>query len=81
MAKINNCRFCKSKNLISYLDLGFTPLADRFPSSQQLNEPEKYYPLVVVLCIKCGLSQINYTVDPKELYQEDYPYSMSITKT
>ena len=81
MAKINNCRFCQSKNLIPYLNLGFTPLADRFLSSQQLNKPEKYYPLVVVLCIKCGLSQLNYTVDPKELYQEDYPYSMSLTKT
>ncbi len=81
MAKINNCRFCQSKNLIPYLNLGFTPLADRFLSLKQLNESEKYYPLVVVLCTKCGLSQLNYTVNPKELYQDEYPYSMSLTKT
>lgn len=81
MGKINNCRFCKSTILETYLDLGFTPLADRFLSKNQLDEPEKYYPLVVVLCKNCGLSQLNYTVDPKELYQDEYPYAMSLTKT
>lgn len=81
MGKINNCRFCKSALLETYLNLGFTPLADRFLSKSQLDEPEKYYPLVVVLCKNCGLSQLNYTVDPKELYQEEYPYAMSLTKT
>jgi len=81
MSIVKKCRFCSNKKLKIYLDLGFTPLADRFLSPQQLNEPEKYYPLVVVLCEKCGLSQLNYTVNPKELYQEDYPYSMSLTKT
>ena len=81
MSIINKCRFCLSKKLKTYLDLGFTPLADRFLSPQQLNEPEKYYPLVVVLCEQCGLSQLNYTVNPEELYQDEYPYSMSLTKT
>jgi len=81
MPKINECRFCRNKNLAPYLDLGFTPLADRFLSPKQMEESEKHYPLVVALCKKCGLSQLNYTVDPKELYQEEYPYSMSLTKT
>ncbi len=81
MPYINRCRFCSSQKLNIYLNLGFTPLADRFPSPEQLNEVEKHYPLVVVLCKKCGLSQLNYTVDPKELYQDEYPYSMSLTKT
>ena len=81
MSIINKCRFCLSKKLKTYLNLGFTPLADRFLSPQQLNEPEKYYPLVVVLCEQCGLSQLNYTVNPEELYQDEYPYSMSLTKT
>lgn len=81
MPRINNCRFCKSERLKTYLDLGATPLADRFLSPEQLYQPEKYYPLVVMLCENCGLSQLNYTVDPKELYQEEYPYAMSLTKT
>lgn len=81
MPRINACRFCKSEKLYQYLDLGATPLADRFLSPAQLYEPEKYYPLVVVLCENCGLNQLNYTVDPKELYQEEYPYAMSLTKT
>lgn len=81
MPQINACRFCKSQKLSQYLDLGATPLADRFLSPEQLNEPEKYYPLVVMLCENCGLNQLNYTVDPKELYQDEYPYAMSLTKT
>lgn len=81
MPQINACRFCKSPKLNRYLDLGATPLADRFLSAEQLNEPEKYYPLAVALCENCGLNQLTYTVDPKELYQEEYPYAMSLTKT
>jgi 2-polyprenyl-3-methyl-5-hydroxy-6-metoxy-1,4-benzoquinol methylase len=81
MPHIFTCRFCKKETLQSYLDLGFTPLADRFLTEQQFREPEPYYPLVVALCTNCGLSQLNHTVDPSALYQEDYPYSMSLTKT
>lgn len=81
MAHISICRFCKQEKLQPYLDLGFTPLADRFLSEQQLREPEPHYPLVVTLCTNCGLSQLDHTVDPAALYQDEYPYSMSRTKT
>lgn len=81
MPQISACRFCKSEKLKKYLDLGATPLADRFLSEKQLHEPEKYYPLAVVLCEDCGLNQLDYTVDPRELYQDEYPYAMSLTKT
>ncbi len=34
-----------------------------------------------MMCKNCGLHQLSYTVDPKFLYQEDYLYESSITKT
>lgn len=81
MGKITKCRFCLSRNLQPYLDLGFTPPADRFLTLNKLNESETHYPLKVVLCLRCGLSQLSFTVDPEILYQEDYPYESSMTKT
>lgn len=72
---------CKGGNLVQFLDLGFTPPADQFLRSDQLNEPETYYPLKVMMCEDCGLAQINYKVDPEVLYQRDYPYESSLTRT
>jgi len=81
MPAINKCRFCGSANLAPYLNLGFTPHSDHFPTAEDLHERENYYPLVVMLCRNCGLSQLSYTVDPRELYQTDYLYQSSITRT
>ncbi len=81
MPAINKCRLCGNINIIPYLDLGFTPHSDHFPTFEELQEREIQYPLVVMLCRHCGLSQLSYTVDPKEMYQRDYLYESSITKT
>ena len=81
MPAIKKCRLCASNKLETYLDLGFTPLADRFLNLHQLDEPESYYPLKVILCKDCGLSQLTHTVDPRVLYQEEYAYDSSLTKT
>jgi SAM-dependent methyltransferase len=63
------------------LDLGFTPLADAFLTADLLNHPEVFYPLKVNVCQKCGLSQLSFIVDPQILYQRNYPYESSTTKT
>lgn len=81
MGEVTKCRFCKKTALKPYLNLGFTPHADRFPTLEQLEKPEIYHPLKVMMCKNCGLHQLSYTVDPKFLYQEDYLYESSITKT
>ncbi|MDD4875423.1 MAG: class I SAM-dependent methyltransferase [Candidatus Pacebacteria bacterium] len=81
MPTIKKCRFCSSKNLELFLDLGFTALADAFIAAEDLKECEPRFPLKVMFCKNCGLSQLSYTVDPKLLYQKDYPYESSITKT
>lgn len=75
------CRICHSKNLIKFLDLGFTPLADDFLSPDRLREPEIYYPLEVFICNNCSLVQIGYTVPPEILFQREYPYDSSVTNS
>ena len=78
---VTTCRLCKSSDLFQYLDLGFTPPADQFRTKEELDYPVIHYPLRVLLCRACGLSQLSHVVDPRVLYQYDYPYESSITKT
>jgi len=61
--------------------LGSTPAADAFIKEEYKSLNDPVYPLEVCLCNDCGFSQLNYTVDPKILYQNDYPYESSTTKT
>lgn len=76
-----NCIFCKSADVEKFLDLGFIPLVDRFLDAKELNEPEILYPLNVCLCKNCGLSQLGYKVPPTKLFNENYAYESSTTKT
>jgi SAM-dependent methyltransferase len=78
---VDACRLCKSSDLKEYLDLGLTPPADQFRKKEELSYPEISYPLRVLLCNQCGLSQLSHVVDPRILYQFDYPYESSTTKT
>ncbi len=72
-----NCRSCGESGLELFLDLGISPLADRFPSREQLQLPEPKYPLQVAFCPACSLVQILKTVDPDELFRDQYPYYSS----
>lgn len=73
------CRLCKSKNLIMFLDLGFHPHSDNFRKDPDL--PETFWPLRLVQCQDCQFVQLDYTVSPDVLYDDDYLYESSITKT
>lgn len=77
--RVTSCRACGSADLVSFLDLGETPLADRLLTAEQLAAPEAKVPLEVVFCAGCTLVQITETVDPEELFCQDYPYFSSVS--
>ena len=77
---LNKCRLCGSKRLFKFLDLGSHPPSDQFKKKDELDSPTTYYPLKLYSCSSCGFKQLNYVVEPKILYQENYPYESSITK-
>ena len=74
------CRLCSSNKLKIFLDLGNQPPSDQFIKLDKINEKIIFYPLKVATCMTCGFKQLNYVVDPKVLYQDDYPYESSTTK-
>ena len=78
---MRQCRCCGYPKMTPFLDLGFTAPADRFITCEQLDAPETAYPLIVVRCDQCMLIQLSYVVPPEILYQEDYPYESSTTRT
>lgn len=77
--KKETCRLCKSRDLKMFLDLGHHPHSDNFRKDPNL--PETTYPLRLVQCQECQFVQLDYTVSPEVLYDEDYLYESSITKT
>lgn len=77
--KKETCRLCKSKELVMFLDLGHHPHSDNFRKDKDL--PEVTYPLRLVQCQNCQFVQLDFTVSPDVLYDDDYLYESSITKT
>ncbi len=72
-----NCRVCNSDKLYKYLDLGLMPMANSlFKTSKEAKEAPRY-PLQVMFCDECGLSQLSVVVDPEVLYSY-YTYRSSI---
>ncbi len=79
--KLKNCRMCNSENLYKFLDLGFAPPSDAILTKEELLEPELHFPLTVLQCQDCGLTQLGYAVNPALMYGEKYRYESSITET
>lgn len=58
--------------LVDFLDLGHSPLADSFPES--LEAAEDMYPLEVAVCPSCWLVQLREVVSDDVLYGSDYGF-------
>lgn len=79
MSILKNCRICESSDLDEVIDFGDQPWCNDFLSKDKLGT-EKFYPLVLVLCNKCKVSQLNYTVK-KEIMFSDHTYLSGVTKS
>lgn len=79
--KITYCRICKGSNLEKFLNLGVHPPSDAFLRRDQLDIEEKSYPVDACLCTDCGLVQLGYIVPPEEMFNKEYVYVTSISKT
>jgi SAM-dependent methyltransferase len=77
---IPTCQVCNSKKLHTILDLGHQPLCDTLLSTEDLDKPEKMYPLRMIWCEKCSGVQIDYCVESTDVYHLNYPYKSGVTK-
>jgi predicted TPR repeat methyltransferase len=76
----DRCRVCGAKDLVRYLDLGATPLANAYLRPEQLAEAEPAAELAIQVCGRCGLSQLTRVVDREHMFR-DYLYVSSTSMT
>ena len=70
------CRFCGAGLERTFVDLGMSPLCETYPSVNDLDRGEVYYPLHVYVCDRCLLVQLGEYVTPENIFSE-YPYFSS----
>lgn len=78
--KLEACRACNSSRLMTFLQLGPTPVPNGFLEAHHRHKAEKFYPLDVCLCQDCGLVQLAHVVSPKVMFK-NYVYIPSTSET
>ena len=74
---LKHCRICFSKDLVPFVDLGKHPFSNSFLNYKDIKK-EKKFPLIVVLCKNCGLSQLSIIPNTKFIFNKyDYLSSSS----
>ena len=71
------CRICGNTNLEKYLDLGLMPLSNNLEFTAERARNQERFPLQVMFCPECGLSQLSVVVSPRKMY-DYYTYRSSI---
>ena len=77
---MGDCIVCAGPDVESFLDLGSTALANKFPSAEDLIRPEPRFPLCVGFCHGCGHVQLVERVPPEAMFT-DYLYVSSASDT
>lgn len=70
------CRSCNAELSQVFVDLGASPLSNRYLSAEDLLVMEPTYPLTPQVCTQCWLVQLPAVVTPEQLFS-DYPYFSS----
>ena len=76
-----NCRHCRAPLEHIVLDLGFAPPSNRYLTLAELAGPERYFPLRLYVCTQCWLVQSDDYACPSELFDGDYAYFSSVSKS
>jgi hypothetical protein len=80
MQNTTRCIVCEKSKVEQFLDLGSTPLANKFLSQDKLNQPEPSYPLRVGFCHDCHHVELTEAVPPSAMF-DDYLYISSASDT
>jgi SAM-dependent methyltransferase len=76
-----NCRHCHAEVSLLFLDLDTAPPSNAYLRREQLSAPEKWYPLRVFTCTRCWLVQTEDYAHHAELFDSDYAYFSSFSRS
>ena len=71
------CRHCNNTIVDTFVDLSFSPASNSYLTKTQLNEPEIYYPLKIMVCNTCFLVQVDEYKKSAEIFNSEYAYFSS----
>jgi SAM-dependent methyltransferase len=70
------CRLCSAELTHTFVDLGMSPPCETFPSADELDQGETFYPLHVRVCEQCLLVQLPAYIGAEEIFSH-YAYFSS----
>ena len=68
------CRHCHAELKLNVIDLGSAPPSNAYLTVEKLQNPEKWFPLRVLVCEQCWLVQTEDFAQADELFDADYAY-------
>ncbi len=71
------CRSCRGELFHQVIDLGFAPPSNSYLTKKQLSQPEKHFPLRVLVCKDCWLVQTEDFLGREEVFDSEYHYLSS----
>lgn len=74
------CRHCSAELKHTFVDLGSAPPSNSYLTETTLWEPEKWYPLKILVCDQCWLVQTEDFVATSELFSAEYAYFSSYSR-
>ena len=74
------CRLCGAPLLITFCDLGMSPLSNAFVKPSEAHRSETFYPLHASVCERCFLVQLEQFETPEHIFK-DYAYFSSYSDT
>jgi SAM-dependent methyltransferase len=75
------CRSCGERLPKPFLDLGNSPLSNRYLSEKNIHVTEPYYPLEIYFCPHCSLVQLDVFEVPEQIFSSDYAYFSSYSSS
>lgn len=75
------CRGCQAELVLTFLDLGMSPIANDLVLPKDVEVLDPCYPLHVMTCTECALVQIPEVNKREVLFREDYLYFSSYSTT
>jgi len=75
------CRHCQTPLTLDFLDLGHAPPSNAYLSPEDLMRPETTYPLRLKACPKCRLVQTEDFAAADALFDADYAYFSSTSRS
>ena len=75
------CRHCRAEVSLPFVDLGSAPPSNAYLRPEDLDRPERWYPLRVLTCERCWLVQTQDFAAAEELFDGDYAYFSGFSRS